>query len=126
MYAGAGATAMLFAVGALALLGPPDLSVAGASPIQIHMQKPEKRTMADGNMMLDISGQLINPTTTTVKVPPIRAQIRDPDGKILYTWVIAPPVRTLGPSGRASFYSAGVDVPPGEGNALKLTIEAQG
>lgn len=126
MYAGAAATAMLFGVGALALLGPPDFSVAGASPIQIQMQKPEQRTMADGNLMLDVSGQLINPTAATQAVPPIRAEIRDPDGRIIYSWVIAPPVRTLGPSGRASFYSAGVDVPRGEGNALKLTLEAQG
>lgn len=123
MYAGAAAAAMLFGVAALALLGPPGL-VAGASPIQIQMQRPEQRTMADGNLMLDVSGQLINPTAATQAVPPIRAEIRDPDGRIIYSWLIAPPVKTLGPSGRARFYSAGVDVPPGDGNALKLTLES--
>lgn len=123
--AGAAAAAMLFAVGALALLGPPDIRAnlgGGASPIQIQMQKPEQRTMPDGNLMLNVGGQLINPTDKNQRVPSIRAEIRDPDGRVIYSWVIAPPVRTLGPSGRAVFYSTGVDVPRGE-NALRLTLE---
>lgn len=124
MMAGAAATAMLFGVGALALLGPPELRAAGTSPIQIQMQKPEKRFMPGGTQTMDVSGQLINPTNRAQSVPPIRAEIRDPDGRIIYSWMIAPPVRTLEPSGRASFYSGGVDVPRGEDNALKLTLES--
>lgn len=128
MLAGAAATAMLFGVGALAVLGPPDirsnlgLRAAGASPIQIQMQMPELRDMPDGNRMLDVSGQLINPTDETQRVPPIRAEIRDPDGRVVYSWVIAPPLRTLAPSGRANFYSGGIDIPAGD-NALKLTLD---
>ena len=124
MLAGIAATAMLFGVGGLAALGPPELRAADISPIQIQMQKPEKREMPGGALTLDVSGQLINPTDVSQPVPRIRAEIRDPDGRIIYSWVIAPPVRTLAPSGRARFYSGGVDVPRGEDNALKLTLES--
>ncbi len=124
MLAGVAATAMLFGVGGLAALGPPELRAADISPIQIQMQKPEKREMPGGALTLDVSGQLINPTDIAQPVPRIRAEIRDPDGRIIYSWVIAPPVRTLAPSGRARFYSGGVDVPRGEDNALKLTLES--
>lgn len=125
--AGAAAATMLSVVGALAVAGPPELvspARAAASPIQIQMHKPAQRTMPGGNLMLDISGQLINPTSDTLSVPSIKAEIRDADGTLRYSWVIAAPVATLAPSGRASFYSAGIDVPPGD-NRLKLTLESE-
>lgn len=128
MLAGGAALLMLSIVGALALLGPPDirahLGLGGvtASPIQIQMQEPEQRTMPGGNLMLDVSGQLINPTDETQRVPSIKAVIRDADGGVKYSWVIAPPVARLAPRGRVTFYSAGVDVPRGENN-LKLTLD---
>lgn len=128
VFAGGAALAMLTGVAALAVAGPPDiranLGLEGGtrSPILLQMQKPEQRTMADGNLMLDISGQLINPTAATQRVPPIRAIIKDPDGRLKYSWVIAPPVRTLAPGGRVTFYSAGVDVPRGE-NDLRLELD---
>ncbi len=122
--AGIAATAMLFGVGGLAALGPPELRAAAISPITIQMQKPEKRERPGGSTTLDVSGQLINPTDIAQVVPRIRAEIRDPDGRVIYSWVIAPPVATLAPSGRATFYSAGVEVPRGEDNALKLTLES--
>ena len=123
--AGAAAAAMLGTVGALAVLGPPQLvSPAGAatSPIQIRMQKQDQRPMPGGNLMIDVSGQLINPTSDTLAVPPIRAEILDADRTLRASWIIAPPVATLAPGGRVSFYSAGIDMPPGD-NRLRLTLD---
>lgn len=120
--AGAG-VAMLAVVGALAVIGPPELgSQAIASPIEIEVGKPEQRTLPGGNQTLDISGQLINTTADTQPVPPIRAELVDDAGELRYSWIIAPPVRTLAPSGRVRFSSEGIDVPPGE-NRLKLSLD---
>lgn len=122
--AGAAGAAMLTLVGTLAVVGPSSFggSSSVTSPIRIEMGKPEQRAMPGGNLMLDVSGELINPTMATQAVPPIKAEIRDTDGAVRYSWIIAAPVRTLAPSGRVSFYSAGIDVPPGD-NSLKLTLD---
>lgn len=115
---------MLTAVAAITLLGPPDvdgLQAAAASPIEIQVQKPEKREMPDGNVMLDVTGQLINPTAETQLVPSIRAELLDADRRVRYSWTIAPPLRTLAPGGRVTFYSLGIDIPPGENN-LKVSL----
>lgn len=122
-FAGAAGVAMLTLVGTLAVVGPPSFGGNSVtSPIRIEMGKPEQRAMPGGNLMLDVSGQLINPTMATQAVPPIKAEIRDMDGELRYSWIIAAPVRTLAPSGRVSFTSAGIDVPPGD-NSLKLTLD---
>lgn len=123
--AGAAAFVMLMIVGALAVLGPPELGPgAMASPIEIEVEKPEQRTMPGGNLTMDISGLLINTTADTQPVPPIRAELRDADGQLRYSWIITAPVRTLAPSGRVAFHSPGIDVPPGE-NRLKVTLDRE-
>lgn len=128
MLAGGGAVAMLGLVAALALMGPPDIRARlgveanATSPLVIQGQKPLERTMRDGTMMLDISGVLINPTDQPQRVPPIRARILDLDNRLKYSWVIAPPVRTLAPGGQVAFYSAGIDVPRGE-NDVRLSLD---
>ena len=123
--AGAAAFVMLMIVGALAVLGPPELGPGAiASPIEIEVEKPEQRTMPGGNLTMDISGTLINTTGATQPVPPIRAELRDVDGQPIYSWIITAPVRTLAPSGRVAFHSPGIDVPPGE-NRLKVTLDGE-
>ena len=115
---------MLTAVAAITLLGPPkgdELLAAGASPIEIQVQKPDKRQLPDGNQMMDVTGLLINPTARTQVVPSIRAELLGADRSVRYSWTIAPPIRTLAPGGRVTFYSLGIDVPPGENN-LRVTL----
>lgn len=125
--AGAG-LAMLAAVGALAVLGPPDIRAqlgldgGAASPIRIEAQEPVERTLPDGRLMIDVSGLLINPTDETQRVPQIRARILDPAGNLKYSWVIAPPIRNLAPKGQVAFNSAGIDVPRGE-NDVQLSLD---
>jgi hypothetical protein len=53
------------------------------------------------------------------KVPPIHAQLHDSRGKVVYSWTIPPPARTIPPGGSASFNSAELNIPP---TAQELTV----
>lgn len=116
---------MLMIVGALAVLGPPELGEGAiASPIEIEVEKPEQRTMPGGNLTMDVSGLLINRTMETQPVPPIKAELLGADGQLKYSWIIAAPVRTIASSGRVSFHSPGIDVPPGD-HRLRVTLDSE-
>jgi len=123
------AALMLAILGGLALIGPPNLSAklgfsdAVASPLTIQVtRKPERRLMQSGNELLALSGRVVNPTDTRQKVPGIRAELRDAQNRIVYSWSIAPPVKELPARGVADFDSAEVDVPKGS-RALNLSFE---
>lgn len=124
--AGAGLT-MLTAVAALAFIGPPDIRAqlgleATPNPIQVQWERPEPRAGPGGSLMLEVSGQVINPGEATHTVPPIRARLRNGEGRTVFSWTITPPVRTLPPGGRATFDTAAVDIPRGE-HELQLTLD---
>ena len=76
-------------------------------------RKPERRTLASGNELFAVTGRVINPTDTAQRVPDIVAELRDAQGRVVYSWTITPPVRTLPAKGQAEFNSAEVDVPKG-------------
>jgi hypothetical protein len=67
---------------------------------------------------------VINPTGKDQAVPPLRAQLRTRAGKVVYSWTIAPPARTLPAGASASFNSTEVSVPAG-GEELTITLGAQ-
>ncbi len=79
------------------------------------------RRLASGNDMLEVRGEIVNRTDEVQRVPQIRAELKDSQGRVVYTWSIAPPVRQLQPRGRIAFNSADVDVPRG-GRVLSLTF----
>ena len=111
----AAAAVMLLAVAAISLLGVPTIgggeAVAG-SPLQLEItRKPERRTMESGNELLAVSGRVFNPTDKVQRVPPIRAELRDAQGRIVYGWAISAPKAQLKPNESATFNSAEVDVP---------------
>lgn len=81
------------------------------------------RRLASGNDMLEVRGEIVNRTDEVQRVPQIRAELKDAQGRVIYTWSIAPPVRQLQPRGRITFNSADVDVPRG-GRVLSLTFGA--
>jgi len=85
---------------------------AQATPLQIAPGTPERQKLASGNELVVVSGRVINPSAKQQPVPPIQAQLRDNSGKLVYSWTIAPPARTLAPGGTATFNSAEMDVPP--------------
>ena len=62
--------------------------VSVASPLQVTVEG-SRQTLASGNELLAVSGRVINPSGETQPVPPIYAQIRDGNGRILHSWTIA-------------------------------------
>jgi len=95
------------------------LASAGETPLQLMMTHSDRQKLASGNELLAVSGRVINPTSKTQPVPPIRAELKTATGQLVYRWTIPPPARTLPPGGSASFNSAELNVPPG---AEELTV----
>ena len=92
---------------------------AAETPLQLMMTHSDRTQLASGNEFLNISGRIINPTDRQQKVPPIHAQLHDSRGKVVYSWTIPPPARTIPPGGSASFNSAELNIPP---SAEELTV----
>jgi predicted Zn finger-like uncharacterized protein len=86
-------------------------------------RKPERRTLESGNELFAVSGRVINPTGQRQRVPDILAELRDAQGRVVYSWTITPPRRSIGPNGSAEFNSAEVDVPKG---ARELNLSFSG
>ncbi len=84
------------------------------SPLVLEVpQRPERRILESGNELFAVSGRIVNPTVMPQKVPDIRAELRDAQGKIVYSWTITPPRRTIGGKKAIDFNSAEVNVPRG-------------
>jgi predicted Zn finger-like uncharacterized protein len=84
-------------------------------------RKPERRTLASGNELFALTGRVVNPTRERQSVPDIQAELQDSEGRVVYNWVITPPMRTLAPGAAAEFNAAEVDVPKGA-RELKLSF----
>jgi len=109
-------------------LAPPDMKArlgipsANASPLQVsNPPHVERLQLASGNELLTVSGRVINPTSHEQVVPPLSAKLTNQAGKLVYSWTIAPPARSLAAGASASFNSAEVNVPPG-GEYLTITL----
>ena len=118
--------AILFAVlvsaagGAIAWFGLPDwaddwlVSSASAQPdliIELPVEDQVHRTLPDGTIYFAIKGSVVNPTDQPQRVPPIKAELRDASGAIVYDWIINPPVDVLPPGERVGFDGAKTDIP---------------
>jgi hypothetical protein len=127
MIAIAAALLMLAATAAVYSFGLPELGVdialpgRGTTPLKLEYQA-ENRTLASGNALLTVTGRIINPTQSVQRVPQLRAEVRDPSGKAVYSWSISPPVSELQPGQSATFNSAEMDVPTGEGRKLRVAF----
>jgi hypothetical protein len=100
------------------------LGLASASDSPLQVSNPphvERIQLASGNQLLTVSGRVINPTGREQVVPPLKAKLTNQAGKLVYSWTIAPPARSLAAGGSASFNSAEVNVPPG-GEYLTITL----
>ena len=115
MLAIAAAVLMLGAVGALSYWGMPTIGgrVAGTeTPLVIKAtREPDRTKLESGNELLTVYGEVVNGTERVQRVPPIKAELRDGQGKVVYSWAISPPVSELGPRANTKFNSAVVDVP---------------
>jgi predicted Zn finger-like uncharacterized protein len=121
---------VVIVVAALWLVAPDSvrqrIGLAAGSPtlLQIAPGTPERQKLASGNELVVVSGRVINPSAKSQSVPPIEAQLRDKSGRLLYSWTIAPPARSLPPGGTATFNSAEMGVPPsGLDSTVTLTLK---
>lgn len=109
---GGGAAAAYFGV-------PPAVrdmfTIAGAAEPDLVIELPEgaqdHRTLPDGTIYFAANGTIINPTDRPQRVPPILAELRDAQDRIVYSWVIDPPIAVLPPGERRGFSEAKVDIP---------------
>ena len=111
-------------------LAPPQLKARlglaeiTSSPLALVTTHMDRQQLESGNELLTVTGRVINPTGREQDVPPLKAQLKTRAGKVVYSWTIAPPARSLAPGASASFNSAEVNVPPG-GDELTITLGAQ-
>jgi predicted Zn finger-like uncharacterized protein len=110
-------------------LAPADLQArlgirgTGTSPLALVTTHMDRQRLESGNELLTVTGRVINPTGKEQQVPPLEAQLKTRAGKIVYSWTIAPPARSLAAGASASFNSAEVNVPAG-GDELTITLGA--
>jgi predicted Zn finger-like uncharacterized protein len=123
------AVLLILGIGAVLAIGPDKLrarlGMAGArSSVSLLLEvprSPERRRLASGNELFALTGRVVNPTRERQNVPDIQAELQDAQGRVVYSWVITPPTRTLAPGATADFNSAEVDVPKGA-QELKLSF----
>lgn len=122
--------AMLAATGAILYSGAPGIAAqfglpigAAETPLRIIDNPIERRELVNGSELFAVSGRVINPTNARQPVPDIRAELRDPRGKIVYSWKIRPERMALAPQGSVEFNSAKLDVPA---ESAKLVLSFSG
>jgi predicted Zn finger-like uncharacterized protein len=97
------------------------LGTSTTSQLALIVTHRDRQQLESGNQLLTVTGRVINPTGNEQVVPPLEAELRSRAGKLVYSWTIAPPARTLAAGASASFNSAEVNVPPG-GDELTITL----
>ena len=121
MIAGVAAIVFLGAPGLLAQIGLP--IGTQESPLRLKDNPIERRGLENGSELFAVSGQVTNPSAERQRVPDIRAELRDAQGRIVYSWTITPQQRTLNPGGTIDFNSAKLDVPA---NSKRLELSFAG
>ena len=114
----AAGVAMVAVAGAIVSFGPGGIgSVIGlslaqdATPLTLIDNPIERRSLDNGSEMFAISGKVVNPTNERQRVPDIRAELKDAQDRIVYSWTIRPEATTLAPKSSIEFNSAKLDVP---------------
>jgi predicted Zn finger-like uncharacterized protein len=115
------AALMIAAVAAISYFGVPGIgaNAAAASQALQLTGSAERRQMASGNELLEVSGRITNVSGEVQRVPQIIAEVRDGQGKVVYSWQISAPASELHPKQSVNFNAAETDVPQGA-SAVKL------
>lgn len=95
------------------------------SALELRSNPIERRELENGSELFAISGQIINPSSGQQRVPDLRAELKDAQGRVVFSWTIAPQQRTLGPGASMDFNSAKLDVPPSS-KRLDLSFAGEG
>jgi predicted Zn finger-like uncharacterized protein len=121
---------MLIAAGAIVYLGAPGVAAklglgigSDETPLRLRDNPIERRELDNGSELFAVSGQVTNPSDQRQRVPDIRAELRDAQGRLVYSWTITPQQRTLAPGGAIDFNSATLNVPA---NSKRLELSFAG
>ncbi|MEG3176768.1 MJ0042-type zinc finger domain-containing protein [Sphingomonas sp. RB3P16] len=118
---------MLAAVAGILYTGAPGIASdlfrpAAGTPLKI-VSKPIDQHVFNGNEIFAVSGTVLNPTDSPQPIPDIRADLRDAQRRIVFSWIIRPEATMLPPKGSIEFNSAKLDVPV---NAKELVLSFSG
>jgi hypothetical protein len=115
MLAAAAALLMIAAIVAISYFGVPGgTRQAASSSLLIQATRdPDRTQLESGNELLTVYGRVLNSGDKQQRVPPIKAELVDAQGRVVYAWSISAPVAELGPGKSTNFNSAVVDVPRG-------------
>ena len=97
------------------------LAQPGGTPLLVQLIEGHQRKLESGNVILEVSGKINNPSDETVSVPPLQGQLRSAEQKVVYRWTIPPPAPSLGPGDSATFNSAQLDI-PASGACVTVTV----
>jgi len=119
---------MLAGVAAILWSGAPGLAAwvglgAVESPLLLRDNPIERRELENGSELFAVSGQVTNPSGARQRVPDIRAELHDAQGRTVYSWTITPERRNLAPGEAVDFNSAKLDVPR---NSRRLELSFAG
>lgn len=121
---------MLIAAAGVLYSGAPGLAAQlglpigpAETPLKIVSKPIDHHDLDNGSEIFAISGNVLNPTDSRQQVPDIRAELRDEQGRLVYSWTIRPDAMMLAPHGQVAFNSAKLDVPV---NAKKLVLSFSG
>ncbi len=117
------ATGAILYVGAPGLASQLGLAGAGETPLRLQDNPIERRELENGSELFAVSGRVLNPSSSNQRVPDIRAELRDAQGRLVYSWTITPQRRSLSPGGTIDFNSAKLDVPA---NSKRLELSFAG
>jgi predicted Zn finger-like uncharacterized protein len=86
-------------------MGQPDLQ------LDFPADQQERRQLPNGTEYFGASGSITNIGSSAQNVPPILIVLRDARDRIVYSWEVQPPKRTLAPGESVSVNEAVTDVP---------------
>jgi hypothetical protein len=127
--------AALLMVGALAAIyyiGPRQIAawVGGGEAstgerLRFTRRDVTREPLPTNNELLTVTGEITNLTDEVQRVPQVRAEVTDAEGRVIFFWMIAPPIKELQPRQAVTFSSASTDVPKG-GRNLNLSFGPTG
>ena len=90
------------------------------TPLLIMPQALEPQ-IKGANVVLPVAGRIVNPSDTAQPLFDILVEVRDPQGRTVYSWTVPRPAPTVPAKGSIAFESATVN-PPKNGTKLKFTF----
>lgn len=114
---------MVATLAAIYFIGPQQISAwmrgeaaAGGERLRFTRRDVSREPLPADRELLTVTGEITNVSGEVQRVPQIRAEVADTGQRIIYHWMIAPPVSELQPGQAVTFSSASTDVPKGGRN----------